>query len=193
MKKYALGFLFFILCLINLFPQQGFVHETSQEYVWPTDKNVLEKLDRWQDLKFGVLFHWGLYSVPGIVESWSICSEDEGWIPRDSTIAYDEYKKWYWGLISRFNPTQFNPEQWAQATKDGGMKYMIFTTKHHDSFNLFDTKQTDSFANATASAILLWVVSRMAHPLAYFTVADGTIFLIPSSTVIVLLSSCGAV
>ena len=143
MKKYTLGFLFFILCFINLFPQQGFVHETSQEYVWPTDKNVLEKLDRWQDLKFGVLFHWGLYSVPGIVESWSICSEDEEWIPRDSTIAYDEYKKWYWGLIDQFNPTQFNPEQWAKVTKDGGMKYMIFTTKHHDGFNLFDTKQTD--------------------------------------------------
>jgi alpha-L-fucosidase len=125
------------------FSSTRFVHETSQEYVWPTDKNVLEKLDRWQDLKFGVLFHWGLYSVPGIVESWSICSEDEDWIPRDSTIAYDEYKKWYWGLIDRFNPTQFNPEQWAQATKDGGMKYMIFTTKHHDGFNLFDTKQTN--------------------------------------------------
>lgn len=143
MKRISFYVLFTFLTFLSVFPQQGFVHETSQEYVWPTDKNVLEKLDRWQDLKFGVLFHWGLYSVPGIVESWSICSEDEGWIPRDSTIAYDEYKKWYWGLINRFNPTQFNPEQWAQATKDGGMKYMIFTTKHHDGFNLFDTKQTD--------------------------------------------------
>lgn len=57
---------------------QGFVHEQSEAsgYVWPTDEKVLEKLDEWQDLKFGVLFHWGLYSVPGIVESWSICSED---------------------------------------------------------------------------------------------------------------------
>ena len=53
---------------------QGFVHEQSKatDYVWPTDPQVLEKLDKWQDLKFGVLFHWGLYSVPGIVESWSI-------------------------------------------------------------------------------------------------------------------------
>ena len=57
---------------------EGFVHRHSEaaDYVWPTDRQVLEKLDRWQDLKFGVLFHWGLYSVPGIVESWSICSED---------------------------------------------------------------------------------------------------------------------
>ena len=63
---------------------QGFVHEQSKanDYIWPTDPQVLEKLDQWQDLKFGVLFHWGLYSVPGIVESWSICSEDVDWISR---------------------------------------------------------------------------------------------------------------
>ena len=57
---------------------QGFVLEQTQTYgyVWPTDSAVLKKLDEWQDRKFGVLFHFGLYSVPGIVESWSICSED---------------------------------------------------------------------------------------------------------------------
>ena len=45
---------------------QGFVHQQSKstDYVWPTDKQVLDKLDHWQDKKFGVLFHWGLYSVP---------------------------------------------------------------------------------------------------------------------------------
>lgn len=50
---------------------QGFVHQQSEAsgYVWPTDTEVLNKLDQWQDQKFGVLFHWGLYSVPGIVES----------------------------------------------------------------------------------------------------------------------------
>ena len=123
--------------------QQGFVHESSKEYTWPEEKDVLAKLDKWQDLKFGVLFHWGLYSVPGIVESWSICSEDVDWIPRDSTQGYNEYKKWYWGLKDKFNPTEFNPEQWAKVCNDAGMKYMIFTTKHHDGFNMFDTKQSD--------------------------------------------------
>ena len=74
---------------------QGFVHEQSKatDYVWPTDPQVLEKLDKWQDLKFGVLFHWGLYSVPGIVESWSICSEDVDWISRKENLPYVEYKK----------------------------------------------------------------------------------------------------
>ena len=124
-------------------PQQGFVHQQSEGYVVPTDEKVLQKLDRWQDLKFGVLFHWGLYSVPGIVESWSICSEDVDWIPRDSTMTYSDYKKWYWDLKDQFNPTDFDPDQWATVMEKAGMKYAIFTTKHHDGFNMFDTKQSE--------------------------------------------------
>jgi alpha-L-fucosidase len=137
-----------ILFTTLIYSQQGFVHEQSQGYVWPEEENVLEKLDEWQDQKFGVLFHWGLYSVPGIVESWSICSEDVDWIPRDSTMSYVDYKKWYWGLSEKFNPVNFDPNQWSDVMEKAGMKYAIFTTKHHDGFNMFDTKQTNfSIAN----------------------------------------------
>ena len=124
---------------------QGFVHEQSDEsgYVWPTDTAVLAKLDQWQDQKFGVLFHFGLYSVPGIVESWSICSEDVDWITRKGNLPYVEYKDWYFSLADSLNPTKFNPEQWADVMEDAGMKYMIFTTKHHDGFCNFDSKLTD--------------------------------------------------
>ena len=132
---------------VNAQQVQGFVHKQSKasDYVWPTDEKVLEKLDKWQDQKFGVLFHWGLYSVPGIVESWSICSEDVDWIrrPKGSPVDYNEYKKWYFGLKDKFNPTNFNPEQWADVMEDAGMKYMIFTTKHHDGFCMYDSKYTD--------------------------------------------------
>ncbi len=121
--------------------ENSFVHEQSDGYQWPTDPAVLEKLDQWQDLKFGVLMHWGLYSVPGIVESWNICNED--WIVRPKGTTYEGYKQWYWGLSKEFNPVDFNPEQWARVFKDAGMKYMIFTTKHHDGFCLFDSRYTD--------------------------------------------------
>ena len=61
---------------LNLLAQQvqGFVHKQSEatDYVWPTDQQVLDKLDKWQDQKFGVLFHWGLYSVPGIANGFGI-------------------------------------------------------------------------------------------------------------------------
>jgi alpha-L-fucosidase len=120
--------------------QQG-VHQQSTQYQAPTDPLVLKKLEKWRDQKFGMIIHWGLYAVPGIIESWELCSED--WIERDSTIAYEDYKKWYWGLSKEFNPVNFNPEQWAGAAKKAGMRYLVFTTKHHDGFNMFDTKQTD--------------------------------------------------
>lgn len=117
------------------------VHPVSNEYQKPTDPLVLQKLERWQDQKFGIIIHWGLYAVPGIIESWSICSED--WITRDSTSSYDDYKKWYFGLKDSLNPVKFNPQKWAEISKKAGMRYLVFTTKHHDGFCMFDTKQTD--------------------------------------------------
>lgn len=122
---------------------QSFVHQQSntEDYVWPTDPQVLTKLKHWQDQKFGVLMHWGLYSVPGIVESWSICSED--WIVRERKPTYEEDKAWYWSQKDSLNPVNFDPSKWADVMKKAGMKYMIFTTKHHDGFCMFDTKYTD--------------------------------------------------
>ena len=122
---------------------QSFVHQQSntEDYVWPTDPQVLTKLKHWQDQKFGVLMHWGLYSVPGIVESWSICSED--WIIRERKPTYEEDKAWYWSQKDSLNPVNFDPSKWADVMKKAGMKYMIFTTKHHDGFCMFDTKYTD--------------------------------------------------
>lgn len=117
------------------------IHQQSSQYQWPTDPLVRQKLEQWQDQKFGIILHWGLYAVPGIIESWSLCSED--WITRDSNSYYGDYKKWYWGLQKDFNPARFNPAEWAKATKAAGMKYVVFTTKHHDGFCMFDTKQTD--------------------------------------------------
>ncbi|MBX2951548.1 MAG: alpha-L-fucosidase [Leadbetterella sp.] len=133
----------FVLCLILWIPgfAQNTLHPTSAEYQYPTDPKVAANLENWRDQKFGMIIHWGIYAVPGIIESWSICNEE--WIDRDSTIRYDDYKRWYWNQAEKFNPVRFNPEQWAKAAKDAGMKYLVFTTKHHDGFNMFDTKYSD--------------------------------------------------
>jgi alpha-L-fucosidase len=117
------------------------IHPQSSTYEWPTDTLVRQKLEKWQDLKFGIIIHWGLYAVPGIIESWALCSED--WIERDSAISYDAFKNWYWGLKKDFNPVNFDPQQWAETAKKAGMRYLVFTTKHHDGFCMFDTKETD--------------------------------------------------
>lgn len=119
--------------------------KAQNNYVAPTDPLVQEKLKEWKDLKFGLFMHWGTYSQWGVVESWSICPEDEGWTQRKGPYAasYFEYKKAYENLQTTFNPTNFHPEKWVEAAKKAGMKYVVFTTKHHDGFCMFDTKQTD--------------------------------------------------
>lgn len=120
-------------------------HNTSASYTWPADTLVVKKLHHWQDIKFGLLMHWGTYSQWGVVESWSICPEDEGWTQRRGPYSADwfQYRKAYENLQTTFNPVKFNPERWAAAAKDAGMRYVVFTTKHHDGFCMFDTKLTD--------------------------------------------------
>ncbi len=140
MKRFIL-LLSGLLAALSALSQNSYVHDRSDGYEWPTDPQVLRKLDAWQDLKFGVLMHWGLYSVPGIVESWNLCNED--WIVRPEGSTYEGYKQWYWGLSKEFNPVDFDPDQWAGVFADAGMKYMIFTTKHHDGFCMFDSDHTD--------------------------------------------------
>ncbi len=107
-----------------------------------SDPGILKKLEQWKDLKFGLLMHWGPYSQWGIVESWSLCSEDEDWCRRKMK-NYVDYCKEYVKLKNTFNPVNFDPGKWAAAAKYAGMKYVVFTTKHHDGFCMFDTKQTD--------------------------------------------------
>lgn len=114
-------------------------------YVAPKDSLVVKKLEHWQDLKFGLLMHWGTYSQWGIVESWSLCNEDEDWCKRRGPYAHDYelYRRKYEELKFTFRPSKFNPQKWADAALEAGMKYVVFTTKHHDGFCMFDTKETD--------------------------------------------------
>jgi len=135
MKKGA--FIISILISLSSFSQHN--------YVAPTDSLVTKNLENWKDLKFGLFMHWGTYSQWGIVESWSLCPEDEGWTQRRGPYSknYYEYKKAYENLQTTFNPVSFDPKRWVEAATAAGMRYVVFTTKHHDGFCMFDTKQTD--------------------------------------------------
>ena len=121
------------------------VAQTPHGYVPVADPQVARKLEWFQDQKFGLMLHWGTYSQWGIVESWSLCPEDEGWCERKGPYAndYAAYVKAYEGLKTTFNPQRFDPDAWALAAKSAGMRYVVFTTKHHDGFSMFDTKETD--------------------------------------------------
>jgi alpha-L-fucosidase len=148
MKK--LLFVFFAFMFLSVNAQE---HTASLKYTLPADKLVQAKLSQWGKIKFGLLMHWGTYSQWGVVESWSLCPEDEGWTQRNGPYAKDwfSYKQAYENLQTTFNPVKFNPEKWALAAKNAGMKYVVFTTKHHDGFNMFDTKQSDYKITGTKS------------------------------------------
>ncbi|MFO7445237.1 MAG: alpha-L-fucosidase [Ignavibacteriaceae bacterium] len=134
--------LFHLLLIITaagyIYPQENH----GKEYFPETDSLVLKKIEQWQDLKFGLLMHWQPSSQWGVIESWSICSEDEGWCKRDME-NYTEYKQKYEELKNTFNPVNFDPAKWAEAAAEAGMKYVVFTTKHHDGFNMFNTAYSD--------------------------------------------------
>jgi alpha-L-fucosidase len=129
-----------VLVLFNfVFTLNG---QSQEKYSYPKDSLVLKNLEKWRDLKFGIIMHWGLYAQIGVVESWGLCSEDQSFQDRNG-MNYTDYKEMYFGLIKKFNPQNFDPGKWADAAQKAGMKYMVFTTKHHDGFCMFDTRQTD--------------------------------------------------
>ena len=132
--------------LFNLNPETGNKAMENIPYIYPADPLVKQKLDNWQDMKFGLMICWGPYSIWGVVEGWSICScgEDE-WVERTGPYAndYEEYKRQYKMLPQQFNPVKFNPDKWARAAQEAGMKYLVLITKHHDGFCMFDSKYTN--------------------------------------------------
>ena len=102
-------------------------------------------LEAFNEAKFGMFIHWGLYAVPGGI--WKGERMEEGgigpgvaeWIMRRKSIPRDEYAK----LAKTFNPVKFDADAWAQVAADAGMRYMVITAKHHDGFALFDSAASD--------------------------------------------------
>lgn len=130
------------------------VHTMSAEekYIPPQDTAVLEKLSWFQDQKLGLMMHWAPASQWGLVESWSVCETApwsaqpyDDWSQKEINWTKDlnAYRKELRDTNKTFNPVKFAPKKWAKLAKDCGFKYLLFTTKHHDGFCMFDTKQTD--------------------------------------------------
>ena len=88
-----------------------------------------ERLEWWKDARFGMFIHWGPVSLKGTEIGWS----------RGREWTIEEYDS----LYKQFNPVNFNALEWVQTAKDAGMKYIVFTSKHHDGFCMWDTKYTD--------------------------------------------------
>lgn len=99
----------------------------AQSYT-PAPEN-LENREWFQDAKFGLFVHWGVYSVLGVEE----------WVMQKHQIDKETYEK----VASFFNPVEFDAEEWVLMAKDAGMNYITITAKHHDGFVMFDSEHTD--------------------------------------------------
>ncbi|GAF10952.1 alpha-L-fucosidase [Bacillus sp. JCM 19045] len=123
------------------------VHTYSNEkaYIAPEEALLQQRLEWFKDQKLGLMMHWGPYSQLGLVESWALSDADAEWSREDVDWVKDAttFKQQYVDLNKSFNPLRFQPEEWADLAKENGFKYLVFTTKHHDGFAMWDTQTTD--------------------------------------------------
>jgi alpha-L-fucosidase len=114
MKKYYF-IIIALLCISSLY---------GQEFT-----NIAERLEWWKDARFGMFIHWGPVSIKGTEIGWS----------RGREWTIEEYDT----LYKQFNPMKFNALEWVRIAKAAGMRYIVFTSKHHDGFCNWDTKYSD--------------------------------------------------
>ncbi len=111
MKRYLIGWI--LLMIITA----GYGQSAAERVKW------------WQDARFGMFIHWGVYSAEGRGE----------WIMYQEHIPFGEYQL----LAKNFHPRAFEPEKWIALAKQAGMKYVVLTTRHHDGYCLFDSRVSD--------------------------------------------------
>ncbi len=118
MKHIYFIFLALLLCATGAVAQRPYI---------PAAENLKNRVE-FQDMKFGVFVHWGIYSMMA----------DGEWILNNKNINREEYAK----LARGFYPSQFSAEKWVSNVKAAGAKYICITSRHHDGFSMFATKQS---------------------------------------------------
>ena len=106
-----------------------------------------KKIEEWKDARFGMFIHWGPVTLKGTEIGWS----------RGREIPVEEYDN----LYKQFDAKNFVADDWVSVARAAGMKYIILTTKHHDGFCLWNTRQTDY--NVMNSPLKRDVVKELAE------------------------------
>jgi len=116
------------ILLVSLLVSLSIVVAPAQSVYQPSAENLAAR-KAFQDDKFGLFIHWGVYSLLA----------DGEWIMNQRQIPAKDYEK----LPTFFNPVDFNAKEWVSMAKNAGMKYITITSKHHDGFAMYDSKVSD--------------------------------------------------
>jgi alpha-L-fucosidase len=131
-KRVLFGILLILSALQISFAQQK-LNSTSE---LPEDAIKEQRLKWFREARFGMMIHWGLYSVPaGEWKGKPIAGLGE-WIMNRAKIPVAEYEQ----LANQFNPVKFNAEEIVRLAKNAGMKYIVITSKHHDGFAMYRSR-----------------------------------------------------
>ena len=150
--------------LLNPFSEFATSRQSSPQNAFGRIKRFGDDRDWFFQKRYGMFVHWGLYSIPG----WH---EQHQWRAR---VERKEYVK----LAQQWNPVKFNPEKWLDLLEEAGMQYLTITTKHHDGFCLWDTKQTAfNTMNSPYKNDVIGMLANACHkrkiPLClYYSIAD---------------------
>lgn len=132
MKNKMLTSLKRMVCLTSMlliFSVNVFGQDVSVE----TPEQKQQRMKWWNEARFGMFIHWGIYSVPAGEWNGSTVRGLGEWIMNYSKIPVDTYAQ----FASQFNPTKYNAKEWVRLAKEAGVKYIVITTKHHDGFAMF--------------------------------------------------------
>ncbi len=117
-----------------------------------------ERMAWWGEARFGLFIHWGPVSLKGTEIGWSRGGERRGYGSTGNQVPAEVYDN----LYQEFNPTNFNAREWVAIAKAAGMKYLVFTSRHHDGFSMFDTKANDHKITNPQSPFRRDVVKELA-------------------------------
>ncbi len=123
----------------------------------PTAADVA-RLQWWREARFGLFVHWGPVSLKGTEIGWSRAGERRGYRGPGTLVPTDVYDN----LYKEFNPTQFNATEWVKIAQAAGMKYIVFTSRHHDGFSMFDTQASDYKITSPLSPYRRDIVKQLA-------------------------------
>ena len=129
-------------------PQDGSLQASPADIEW------------FREARFGLFIHWGPVSQIGSEISWSRLGPGIEPPREKRAVPWEEYDS----LYKTFNPTRFDAKKWVRIAKSAGMKYLVFTTKHHDGFCMFDTKATDyKITNSPFKRDIVAEIAKACH------------------------------